>query len=224
MDSKRTFLLNYKAYSNSYGEKAIKLAEDIDKLAERYQKIEIILAVPATMIERISRKVRNVKIYSQHVDSVIEGAYTGHITADMIKEAGGKGSMINHSEKKVRLDELAESIKILQSAGLESVVCVDRHELVAPTAMLAPTYVLVEPPELIGTGISVSKAKPEVIINSVKEIKKVGGKLLVGAGISNKEDAKRSVELGADGVGLASAVMKAQNPIAKAEEIMSGLL
>ncbi|MDP8023065.1 MAG: triose-phosphate isomerase [Nitrososphaeria archaeon] len=224
MSSKRTFLLNFKAYSNSYGEKAVKLSEQIDQLADKYSNVEMIIAVPATMIERVSRSVKRVKVYAQHVDPVKEGAYTGHITADMVKEAGGKGSMINHSEKKIRLDELAESLKVLQSAGLESVVCIDRHELVGPAAMLTPTYVLVEPPELIGTGISVSRAKPEVIIKSVEEIKKVGGKLLVGAGISNRDDSKRSVELGAAGVGLASAVMKDQNPVAKAEEIISGLL
>ncbi len=224
MSSKRTFLLNFKAYSNSYGEKAVTLSQQIDQLADKYKDIELIIAVPATMIERISKNVKRVKVYAQHVDPVKEGAYTGHITAGMIKEAGAKGSMINHSEKKVRFDELAESLKILQSEGLESLVCVDRHELVGPAAMLAPTYVLVEPPELIGTGISVSRAKPEVIIKSVEEINKVGGKLLVGAGISNREDSKRSVELGAAGVGLASAVMKDQNPVAKAEEIISGLL
>jgi len=224
MGLKRTFLLNFKAYPNSYGEKAISLAKQIDTLAEKYQQIEIILAVPATMIERISRSVKNVKVYAQHVDPVKDGAYTGHITAEMIKEAGAKGSMINHSEKRIRMDEIAETIKHLHLASLESVLCVDRHELVAPAALLSPTYVLVEPPELIGTGISVSRAKPEVIIKSVEEINKVGGKLLVGAGISSKEDSKRSIELGASGVGLASAVMKDPNPVAKAEEIIMGLM
>jgi len=224
MSLKRTFLLNFKTYSNSYGEKSISLAKQIDMLAEKYQYVEIILAVPATMIERISRSVEKVKVYAQHIDPVKDGAYTGHTTAEMIKEAGAKGSMINHSEKRIRMDEIAETIKYLHSASLESALCVDRHELVAPAALLFPTYVLIEPPELIGTGISVSRVKPEVIIKSVEEINKVGGKLLVGAGISSKEDSKRSVELGASGVGLASAVMKDPNPVAKAEEIITGLI
>lgn len=222
--SKKVFLLNYKAYENSYGTKAVEIAKGLDELSKKYPEVEIIVAVPATVIESVSKSVKNIKVYAQHVDPVGNGAYTGHISAFMIKEAGAKGSMLNHSEKRIRLDELASSIKALSELGLESVACVDRHELVAPAAMLSPTYVLVEPPELIGTGISVSRAKPEVITNSVKEISKVGGKLLVGAGISNKEDSRRSVELGADGVGLASAVMKAKDPIEKAEEIISGLI
>ncbi|MGC8568980.1 MAG: triose-phosphate isomerase [Nitrososphaeria archaeon] len=223
MSDRRVFLLNYKAYPNSYGTRAMELARSVDSLGKKYG-VEVIIAVPATMISRISSEVSWAKVYAQHVDPVDEGAYTGHITVQMIKEAGAVGSMLNHSEKRIRMDELAEAIWRLRSEGLESVACVDRHELVAPAALLSPTYVLVEPPELIGTGISVSRAKPEVITRSVEAIKKAGGRLLVGAGISFYEDARKSIELGADGVGLASAVMKAPDPAAKAEEIIRGLV
>ncbi|MEM3853854.1 MAG: triose-phosphate isomerase, partial [Conexivisphaerales archaeon] len=152
------------------------------------------------------------------------GAQTGHITAEMLAEAGAVGSLVNHSEMRIGFNDVAESVKQLSSFGLESVVCVDRNEMVAPAAMLGATAILVEPPELIGSGISVSSARPEVVINSVAEIKKAGrGLLLVGAGITSLDDAKKSIELGADGVGLASAVMRARDPATKVKELLEGI-
>ncbi len=47
-------------------------------------------------------------------------------------------------------------------------------------------------------------------------------KVLVGAGISNKEDVKKALELGAEGVLLASAVTKAQNFYEKIKELAEG--
>jgi len=216
-------LINYKAYENSYGKKALELSRQIDGIARQFPEINVIICVPAVSISEISKAV-SLPVFAQHVDPVKAGAYTGHITAKMIADAGASGSLVNHSEMRIGFDEVAEAVKLLTDEGLESVVCVDRNELVAPAAMLGATAVLVEPPELIGTGISVSSAKPEVITSSVNEIKRAGrGLLLVGAGITNYEDAKRSMVLGANGIGLASAVMKAGDPAAKVRELLEGI-
>ncbi len=78
---------------------------------------------------------------------------------------------------------------------------------------LKPTYVAYEPPELIGSKTtSVARAKPEVIAKAVKLSKEKRIPLVVGAGISSMEDVKKSLELGAVGVGVASDVVKAKNP------------
>ncbi len=216
-------LINYKAYDNSYGKKAIEISKQIEIISERYPDINVILCVPAVSISGISKSV-SIPVFAQHVDPVSTGAQTGHITAEMIADAGATGSLINHSEMRMGFNDVAESIKKLSELNLESVACVDRNKLVAPAAMLGATAVLVEPPELIGTGISVSNTKPEVVISSVNEIKKAGmGLLLVGAGITNFEDAKKSIELGANGIGLASAIMKANDPASKAKELLEGI-
>ncbi|MCL4343918.1 MAG: triose-phosphate isomerase [Nitrososphaerota archaeon] len=220
---KPVLLINYKAYNNSYGKKAVEISKEIERVSELYPDIEVILCVPAVSISDISRSV-SIPVFAQHIDAVSPGAQTGHITAEMIADAGAAGSLINHSEMRVEFNGVGESVKRLSSVGLESVVCVDRNELVAPAAMLGATAILVEPPELIGSGISVSNTKPEVVINSVAGIKKAGmGMLLVGAGITSFDDAKKSIELGADGVGLASAVMKASDPAAKVKELLEGI-
>jgi triosephosphate isomerase len=216
-------LINFKVYENSFGEKGLKIAKAIEKVSKSYG-VEVIIAVPTTMINRIANEVE-IPVFAQHVDAVPLGAYTGSIPAELIKEAGAKGTLLNHSEKKIRLDELVEILNKLNSLGLQSIVCVDRYELVRPVAMLKPNAVLIEPPELIGTGIAVSKAKPEVITRAVKEIE--GFKdiyLIAGAGITSEEDVYVSIKLGAQGIGAASAVMKAREPERVIEAFIRGAL
>jgi len=72
----------------------------------------------------------------------------------------------------------------------------------------------VEPPELIGTGISVSKAKPEVVTSTVGLIKRINPEVVVlcGAGITRGEDVSAALRLGTEGVLVASGVVKAKDP------------
>ncbi len=77
-----------------------------------------------------------------------------------------------------------------------------------------PSAIAVEPPELIGTGISVTQAQPEVISGTVDQIRVVNKDvtILCGAGISTGDDVVASIRLGAQGVLLASAVAKSDKP------------
>ena len=83
----------------------------------------------------------------------------------------------------------------------------------------------VEPPELIGGNVSVSKAKPEIIEKSVEKVKEITGdvKVLCGAGIKNREDVAKAIELGSDGILLASGIVKAKDAYAACEEIFRGI-
>jgi len=204
-------LINYKAYENSYGEKGVEISKKIEKVSKDYG-VPIIISVPATMIYKLSQ-ILEIPVYAQHVDALRHGAHTGAILPEMIKDAGAKGSLLNHSERKIRLDEIHEAVTRIRDLGLESVVCADSYELVHPLALLKPNAILIEPPELIGSGRAVSKEKPEVITRAVNEIKKVEGVYLIaGAGITTGEDVYKAIELGADGIGVASAVMKSSTP------------
>ena len=204
-------LINYKAYENSYGERGYEISRKIEKVSKEYG-VPVIVTVPATMIYKLSKETELI-VYAQHVDGLEHGAKTGSILPEMVKDAGGKGSLLNHSERRIRLDEIHDAVIRMRKIGLESVVCVDRYELVHSMGILKPDAILIEPPELIGSGVAVSKAKPEVITRAVDEIKKVPGVYLIaGAGITSGEDVYKAVELGADGIGVASAVMKAKEP------------
>ena len=81
-------------------------------------------------------------------------------------------------------------------------------------SQIKPTYIAFEPPELIGTGKSVSKMRPEDLKRSARiiEEKSEGTSIpLCGAGISTKEDVRLAIKYGAAGILVASAFVKAKD-------------
>ncbi len=109
--------------------------------------------------------------------------------------------------------------------GLTTIVCTNNITTTKAASALGPDYVAVEPPELIGSGIPVSKADPEVVSGSVEAVRQVNPdvKVLCGAGISKGEDLISALELGSVGVLLASGVVKAKDPKAALYDLVSGI-
>jgi triosephosphate isomerase len=174
--------------------------------------LRIVVCPPAPYLRPAAERFAGV--FAQHADPELPGAFTGSIPAAMLKEIGVKGSLVNHSEKKIPHEAVKRSVDNLHANGLESLVCAGSVKESSELAHFAPTFIAVEPPELIGKGVSVSKTKPEIVINSVKAVKEVNHKITVlcGAGVSNREDVVKALELGAEGVLLASAFVNAKDP------------
>ena len=209
------FMINFKAYNKAFGENAIILAETIEDVAQSFVDITFIIAPQPSDIRLLRNVVQRVKIFAQHADPIDPGAHTGHIPLEALKEAGINGLMINHSERPLKKDEIKFLVDKAKALNLNTCVCAPTPEKSEEFAKLMPTFVAFEPPELIGTGISVSKAKPEQLIKSVEAIIK-GGKGIVipvcGAGISTPEDVKKAFELGAKGILVASAIVNSDDP------------
>jgi triosephosphate isomerase len=174
--------------------------------------LRIIVCPPAPFLRPAAERFAGV--FAQHADPELPGAFTGSVPAAMLKEIGVKGSLVNHSEKRVPHDSIKRTVENLHASGLESLVCAASAKEASEIAHFAPSYIAVEPPELIGKGVSVSKTRPEVVTDSVKAVRDVNHKItaLCGAGVSNKEDVKKALELGAEGVLLASAFVNAEDP------------
>ncbi len=204
--------INFKTYPTSFGIKAIEIAKAAEKVAQEYD-IEIIVIPPATELRKIVESV-NIPVYAQHADPYEYGAYTGWLPIVALKDIGVKGVLVNHSEHRLRLDEIVAIVEAAKRYGLETLVCADTPTAAAAIAAIKPVALAVEPPELIGTGIAVSKAKPEIITNTVQKVREVNKDVIIltGAGISTSEDVEAAIRLGTAGVLVASAIMKAQNP------------
>lgn len=170
-------------------------------------------------------------ILSQHTGDVGEGSTTGHIAAASVKAAGADGSLVNHSERRVPSRRRRGAVEQLRAAGLVSVVCAATPSEAAEVAGLAPDYVAIEPPSLIGTGRAISKVRPGLIPRAAEAVRlgaaaapgsarsgkrraaagtrPRGPRLLCGAGISSAEDVRLAIELGSAGVLVASGIVKA---------------
>ncbi|WP_288103892.1 triose-phosphate isomerase [Thermofilum sp.] len=204
-------LINFKAYAEASGKKGLQLAKVAEKLSKEYG-VTIAVAPQLTDLMFIAQQV-DIPVFSQHVDDVSPGSHTGHVTLEAVKDAGAIGTMVNHSERRVRADQIDVVVKRARQLNLVTVVCTNTPEVTAAMAALGPDMVAIEPPELIGTGIPVSKAKPEVVTSSVDLVKKTNPnvKVLCGAGITTGDDVAAALRLGTVGVLLASGVVKAKD-------------
>lgn len=205
-------ILNYKTYLESSGENALELARAL-KSASEESGITMVAAPQAADIYRIQDQI-SLPIFAQHIDPITPGGHTGSNLIETLIEAGISGSLINHSENRMKLADIDEVIQLCKQNDIESCVCTNNIATSKSIATFSPDAVAVEPPELIGTGIPVSQAQPEVVEDSVKGVKSINKKIkvLCGAGISTGDDMKAAMDLGADGVLLASGIVKAENP------------
>jgi len=205
-------LVNFKTYLEATGRRALRLAKICEDVSKKY-KVNIAVSPQFTDIYPIKKNVK-IKIFAQHIDPIEPKAFTGHVTVLAIKEAGAIGTLINHSERKLTLKKIRKNIEIARKYGIISVVCSDSLMKSKDIANFDPDFIAYEPPELIGSGISVSKTKPEVITETVRLIKRINPeiKVLCGAGITSGEDVRKALELGTRGVLVASGVVKAVSP------------
>jgi triosephosphate isomerase (TIM) len=205
-------IVNFKTYLESTGQKALLLAKQAERAAKETGAC-IVVAPQAADLRMIAQSVE-IPVFAQHIDPIKPGSSTGHVLAEAVKEAGAVGTLINHSERQLRLIDIDATIALCKQQGLTSCVCANNPAVSAAVAALKPDITSMEPPELIGSGISVSKAQPEIVTDTVKLVKKVDPKMtiLCGAGISTADDVAIALKLGTQGVLVASGIVKAKDP------------
>ena len=205
-------IVNFKTYLESTGANALSLAKQAEK-ASKETGACIVVAPQPVDLAKIAAAVE-IPVFAQHIDPIKPGSSTGHILAESVKEAGAVGTLINHSERQLRLIDIEATIALCREKGLTSCVCANNPAVSAAVAAMQPDITSMEPPELIGSGISVSKAKPEVVSDTVNLVHKINPKMtiLCGAGISTAEDVSIALKLGTRGVLVASGIVKAKDP------------
>lgn len=217
---KYKLIINFKTYSQATGKKAlgiINACKEVEKEAKQ-RNVEIVVCPQYfDLKDSIHEKIIT---YSQHLDNITQGAHTGHIVPENLASIGVRGTLISHSEHKLSLKDIEERLKLSKDAGLETCVCARNASVAKKVAKYGPDFIAVEPKELIGGDISISKAKPSLIKKSVEAAGNIP--LLVGAGVKNGGDVKIAIELGAKGILVASGVVKAKNIEKELLELLSG--
>ncbi len=216
-------VINCKVYREGTGRRADQIAQSAQDVADE-SGVTIAIAPTFTDLYRIAHNF-SIPVFAQHLDGITPGAFTGHITADSIRFAGAQGTLLNHSERRLTLAEIEASIRMAKEHHLETIVCTNNDPVSAAAAALNPGYVAVEPPELIGGKISVSEADPDIIRRSLAAVQRINPDvhILAGAGIHSGNCVKIALDLGTDGVLLASSVVKADDPGTILRNLVSGL-
>jgi triosephosphate isomerase len=211
-ETKPFLLVNFKAYLEATGKRAVELAVKLEKVGEE-TGVKLGVAPQFCDIKQVAANVQ-IPVFAQHIDAIAPGAFTGHVLAESVSAAGASGTLINHSERSLKLVEIEKAVEHARDVGLTTVVCAGTARLGAAVALSEPDMVAIEPPELIGSGRAVSKEKPEIITESVRRIRAVNSqvKILCGAGITTGEDVYAALKLGTQGILVASGIVKAPVP------------
>ncbi|MEN9625954.1 MAG: hypothetical protein RL557_282 [archaeon] len=208
-------IINFKTYKQ--GKDVLKLARAIEKSSKKFD-YKIILGVQPTDIYELKQKT-NLEIFSEHADYFMVGRNTGFILPEAIKIDGAGGTFLNHSEHPIPFNILKQTIARCKNIHLKTAVFVKNLAEAKKVAKCKPTYLIYEPPELVAGKISVSHAEPSKI---KKFSEKVRMPFLVGAGIHSHEDIETALQLGAAGVAVSSAIVKARKPEKKLRDMLGG--
>jgi len=216
-------VVNFKTYREVSGRAALELAKACAAVSEE-TGASIVVAPPSFDLALVAGSV-DIPVFAQHLDSAASGATTGHLTVENAAASGAKGTLVNHSERRIKVAEIHEVIDRCRAAGLATIVCTNNLAVSRACAAMGPDFVAVEPPELIGGDISVTTANPKIVSDTVEAIKAIDGRVgvLCGAGVKNGNDVSKAIELGTDGVLLASGVTKAKDKRAVLLDLVSGL-
>lgn len=204
-------IVNFKTYREATGDRAYRLAKKIEIISKKF-KGTIAIAPQFVDLRDLAKKTR-LPIFAQHVDFIEYGPHTGHVLAESVKQAGCIGTLINHSERPLKMEDIKKTIQICRRKKLITVVCVPTVEKARKVAWFHPNYIAYEVPELISTGRAISKEMPKSVKSFVDIVNRIDSKIipLCGAGISSKKDIDTALKLGTMGVLISKAVVTRKN-------------
>ena len=215
-------IINLKSYEETFGNQINLFLDPIKDILPN-TKVDIYVAVNTVDIRMAKELYPHINIISQNVDSNKAGSSTGKVVPELLSNIGVSYSLFNHSENRKNFSTILEDIRNIQNRGIKLIVCCENVEEAKEILKAEPFAIAFEPPELICSGVSVS-TYPDVVKNFIDLFKNTDTIPLVGAGISKGTDIKNSIELGAHGVLLASAYVKASDKKSKLQELLDGFV
>jgi triosephosphate isomerase (TIM) len=93
---------------------------------------DVLICPPATLIARAAALGTKVAIGGQDCHAEVSGAFTGDISAEMLRDAGASAVIVGHSERRQYHGEtdavVAAKAKAAWRAGLTAIVCIGETE------------------------------------------------------------------------------------------------
>ena len=204
-----------------YGDDILELALAADAASEKYD-VDIIFTTPVVDIRRVAGATKRIHVFAPHMDPIRPGRGLANILPESLVAAGAEGVMLNHVEKPLSSEVLAETIARAREVGLTSIVCADSLADARRIAALHPDIIVAEPSELIGTGVSVGDEYVKAAMDAVHDVAP-DILVLTAAGIANGQDVYNTIIAGADATGSSSGVAKAADRAAMVDEMISAV-
>ena len=107
-----------------------KFAEEMKKIMPRAKWCETLICVPSCNIQTATKAFKDlhISVGAENVYFEEKGAYTGEVSADMLKDLGVKYVIIGHSERRQYFCETDETVNkkvhAVLNAGMNPIICV----------------------------------------------------------------------------------------------------
>jgi triosephosphate isomerase len=152
-------------------------------------KVQVIAAVPYVHINKAKELAVNTKVAGQDCASSENGAYTGDISAAMLKDAGADYVILGHSERRKyhKEDEplLTQKLNMAKAHNLTPILCVGEElkareeksykDVISNQMEIALSFddiiIAYEPCWSIGTGLVPSNEEIEEVLALIKQVK-----------------------------------------------------
>jgi triosephosphate isomerase (TIM) len=119
---------NWKMFKTVH--EAVVYAKEFRGMVKDVTGIDVVLAPPFTAVHAVVEAVRNsiISVASQDVFWEKEGAFTGEVSAPMVREAGAEYAIVGHSERRQYFGETDLSVNRKATAALAAeltpIVCI----------------------------------------------------------------------------------------------------
>lgn len=208
---KKPFIVaNWKMNPASLKEAEV-LFNSVGKGIEKIKNIEVVICPPFVYLgaSAFAKGYGGLAFGSQDVFWEDSGAFTGEVSALMLKELGVKYVIIGHSERRKHFKETNEMIeKKLQAAlrvGLKPILCIDKISQIPQN--IKNTIIAYEPLFAIGTGKACSEQKARKMRVAINKIAKKAP-VLYGGSVNAKNAKNYIKEAGFQGLLVGGASLK----------------
>jgi triosephosphate isomerase len=176
---------NWKMFKTT--SEAVVYVKQFRGLVKGVDDVEIVVAPPFTAVHAVGEAARssNVEVAGQDVYWETEGAFTGEVSAAMLREAGAELVIVGHSERRTKFGETDEhvnrKVRAAIAASLTPIVCIgetlderERNETLAvldrqirlglaeiPPPEVGRLAIAYEPVWAIGTGRNATPAQAQ---------------------------------------------------------------
>jgi len=126
----RTYIIAGNWKMNKTVAESIALAKEIVAKTKGVSKTEVVIAPTYLAAAKVADIVKDskVKLAVQDIHWMEQGAYTGKVSVDMVKEIGAEYVIIGHSEQRQYFHETNETVNLkakkVLSKGLKPIICI----------------------------------------------------------------------------------------------------
>ncbi len=116
------------------GPEAVETAMELEKLCSDVTDVDVMIAPTYLSLPLVSTVLRDsrIKVGAQNLYFENQGAFTGEVSAEMIKAAGAEYVIIGHSERRQYFGEtdlsVNKKIRAAMGSGLKPVLCIGETE------------------------------------------------------------------------------------------------